>query len=301
MKGILLAGGRGTRLFPMTQSVSKQLLPIYDKPMIYYPLSTLMLAGLKDILIITTPEDADNFIRLLGDGHRWGLKLSYEVQAEPEGIAQAFVIGADFIGDDHVCLILGDNIFFGHGLPAILKRARANANDSTRAPGATSIAYQVADPRDYGVFEFDQDKSPSGITEKPTTPASNWAATGLYFYDNSVVEIAKTLSPSSRGELEITDINLAYLHRGALHVERLGRGFTWFDTGVADDLFDAAAFVRTMEKRQGIKISCPEEIAFRQGFIGESEFLAQANKLRGTSYGDYLLKIHPAILADPVS
>lgn len=292
MKGIILAGGRGSRLFPMTHSVSKQLLPVYDKPMIYYPLCTLMLAGIRDILIITTPDDNQNFVRLLGTGSQWGVRLNYKTQLEPGGIAQALLIGAEHVGDEPVCLVLGDNIFFGQGLPGKLRQAK------NRTQGATIFAYQVADPGAYGVLEFDRNKTPNGLTEKPLNPASNWVATGLYFYDNSVLDIAAGLTPSSRGELEITDINQAYLERGDLHVERLGRGFAWLDTGVADDLFEAAAFVRTLEKRQGFKISCPEEVALRQGFIEEIDYLTAAKKLEGNSYGDYLLKILPAIMAD---
>ena len=259
LKGIVLAGGSGTRLYPITRGLSKQLLPIYDKPMIYYPLSTLMLAGIRDILVITTPEDRDQFERLLGDGTQWGIRLGYATQPKPEGLAQAFLIGADFIGRDRVALVLGDNIFFGHGLPELLDRAVG------RKTGATVFAYQVRDPERYGVVAFDGDGRATSIAEKPSNPASHWAVTGLYFYDNDVVRYASEVRPSWRGELEITDVIMRYLDAGALHVERMGRGFAWLDTGTFESLIDAATFVQTLEKRQGMKIACPEEIAFREG------------------------------------
>jgi glucose-1-phosphate thymidylyltransferase len=282
MKGIVLAGGSGTRLYPITRALSKQLLPVYDKPMVYYPLSTLMLAGIRDILIITTPEDREQFERLLGDGTQWGIRLSYAVQPKPEGLAQAFLIGADFIGTERVALVLGDNVFFGHGLPEILKRAAA------RTSGATIFAYQVRDPERYGVVSFDSAGRALTIAEKPAKPASRWAVTGLYFYDNEVVRHAREVRPSARGELEITDLNMRYLAAGALHVEQMGRGFAWLDTGTFDALIDAATFVHTLEERQGMKIACPEEIAYRMGFITRDDLLKLAASLDKSGYGQYL-------------
>jgi glucose-1-phosphate thymidylyltransferase len=284
-KGIVLAGGTGTRLYPITRGVSKQLLPVYDKPMIYYPLSTLMLAGIREILIITTPEDQLQFERLLGDGGQWGLTITYAVQPRPEGLAQAFLIGADFIGRDAVALVLGDNLFFGHGLPELLQRATA------RTIGATVFAYQVSDPARYGVVSFAVDGAATAIEEKPAVPASRWAVTGLYFYDSDVVRHAAAVRPSARGELEITDINRRYLADGRLAVERMGRGYAWLDTGTFKSLIDAATFVRTLEERQGLKIACPEEIAYRMGFIDRAALLALARALASSGYGDYLARL----------
>jgi glucose-1-phosphate thymidylyltransferase len=282
MKGIVLAGGSGTRLYPITRALSKQLLPVYDKPMVYYPLSTLMLAGIRDILVITTPEDRGQFERLLGDGAQWGIRLSYAVQPRPEGLAQAFLIGADFIGDERVALVLGDNVFFGHGLPEILQRAAA------RPTGATIFAYQVRDPERYGVVSFDSAGRTLTIVEKPANPASRWAVTGLYFYDSDVVRHAREVRPSARGELEITDLNMRYLAAGALHVELMGRGFAWLDTGTFDALIEAGTFVHTLEQRQGMKIACPEEIAYRMGFITGEDLLKLAALLDKSGYGHYL-------------
>ena len=285
LKGIILAGGSGTRLYPITHGVSKQLLPIYDKPMIYYPLSTLMFAGIRDILVITTPDDHPQFVRLLRDGAQWGLRISYAVQPKPEGLAQAFTIGADFIGRDRVALALGDNIFFGHGLPETLRKVAA------RSSGATVFAYQVHDPQRYGVVEIDAAGKAISIEEKPKVPLSNWAVTGLYFFDNDVVRYANEITPSARGELEITDVNLKYLAAGALSVERLGRGTAWLDTGTFESLVDAATFVQTVEKRQGLKICSLEEIAYRMGFITGAELIELATSLLKSSYGEYLLRV----------
>ncbi len=285
MKGIILAGGRGTRLYPMTLVTSKQLLPVYDKPMIYYPLATLMLAGIKDILIISTPEDLPNFKRLLGDGAKWGVSFTYREQPQPEGLAQAYIIGADFIGGENSALILGDNIFYGHGLPESLKAAAA------RKTGATVFGYNVTDPERYGVVELGPDGRAISIEEKPKVPKSNWAVTGLYFYDGSASEYAKSLKKSPRGELEITDLNRIYMERGDLHVERLGRGFAWLDTGTPDSLVEASDFVRALEKRQGYRISCPEEVAYRMGFISKDGLIALGTELRASDYGKYLLAL----------
>ena len=285
MKGIILAGGSGTRLYPITKGVSKQLLPIYDKPMVYYPLSVLMLAGIQDILIITTPEDQEGFIRVLGDGSEFGVNLTYKIQPSPDGLAQAFIIGEEFIGDDSVCLVLGDNIFWGQGFTPILESA------VKRQKGATVFGYQVNDPERFGVVAFDDNKKAVSLEEKPEKPQSNYAVTGLYFYDNDVVEMAKQVKPSHRGELEITTLNQMYLDRGDLHVELLGRGFAWLDTGTHESLLEAAMFVETIEKRQGYKIACLEEIAWNNGWLSNEQVMQTAKALSKNSYGQYLANL----------
>jgi len=287
MKGIILAGGSGTRLYPITRGVSKQLVPVYDKPMIYYPLSVLMLAGIRDVLVITTPEDQASFQRLLGDGSELGMSFKYVVQPSPDGLAQAFILGEDFIGDDDVCLVLGDNIYHGHGLTTLLSAAVVNAQYKNKA---TVFGYRVADPERYGVAEFDEVGNAISLEEKPTNPKSNYAVTGLYFYPNDVIQKAKTISPSARGELEITTVNQVYLKEQRLKVELMGRGYAWLDTGTHESLLEAAQFIETIEKRQGLKVACVEEIAFEQGYISKEQLIALAQPLAKNQYGQYLLK-----------
>ena len=284
-KGIILAGGSGTRLYPLTYSLSKQLIPVYDKPMIYYPLSVLMLAGIQDILIITTPHDQQSFINLLGSGNQLGLNITYETQSSPDGLAQAFIIGEKFIGDDNVCLVLGDNIFYGHGMDKLLENA------IQKEKGATVFGYYVKDPERYGVIDFDKNGNAIDLEEKPENPKSNYAVIGLYFYDNDVIEIAKNIKPSHRGELEITDVNKVYLERGDLNVEVMGRGYTWLDTGTHASLLQASNFIQVMEERQGLKIACPEEIAFMKGFIDAAQVEKLANHLLKSGYGQYLMSL----------
>ncbi len=285
MKGIILAGGSGTRLHPLTRAVSKQLVPVYDKPMVYYPLSTLMLAGIREVLVITTPQDQSAFQRLLGDGSVLGMRIVYAAQPRPEGLAQAFLIGRDFVGEDRVALALGDNVFFGHGLPELLRHA------AQRETGATVFGYQVRDPERYGVVEFDASGRAVSLEEKPKKPRSTWAVTGLYFYDNRVLDVAAALEPSPRGELEITDVNRAYLEAGTLAVEKLGRGYAWLDTGTPESLLHASNFIQTIQERQGLMVACLEEIAFTEGFIDADRVRAAAAVLRGNTYGQYLLHL----------
>ncbi|MHB7984818.1 glucose-1-phosphate thymidylyltransferase RfbA [Lacticaseibacillus paracasei] len=285
MKGVVLAGGSGTRLYPITESISKQLVPVYDKPMIYYPLSTMMLAGIRDILVISTPRDIDRFEDLLKDGSQLGINITYKAQDKPNGLAEAFIVGADFIGDDSVCLILGDNIFYGSGLSKLVQRSAAKAS------GATVFGYQVNDPERFGVVSFDDEHHVKSIVEKPEHPASNFAVTGMYFYDNQVVDIAKNLKPSPRGELEITDVNKVYLERGQLDVELLGRGYAWLDTGTHESLHEAASFIETVQKRQNLKIACLEEVAYRMGYINRDQLRELAQPLKKNDYGQYILRL----------
>ncbi|OFP82555.1 glucose-1-phosphate thymidylyltransferase [Lactobacillus sp. HMSC056D05] len=285
MKGVVLAGGSGTRLYPITESISKQLVPVYDKPMIYYPLSTMMLAGIQDILVISTPRDIDRFEDLLKDGSQLGINITYKAQDKPNGLAEAFIVGADFIGDDSVCLILGDNIFYGSGLSKLVQRSAAKAS------GATVFGYQVNDPERFGVVSFDDEHHVKSIVEKPEHPASNFAVTGMYFYDNQVVDIAKNLKPSPRGELEITDVNKVYLERGQLDVELLGRGYAWLDTGTHESLHEAASFIETVQKRQNLKIACLEEVAYRMGYINRDQLRELAQPLKKNDYGQYILRL----------
>lgn len=285
MKGIILAGGSGTRLYPITKAISKQLVPVYDKPMIYYPLSTMMLAGIQEILLISTPRDISRFEDLLGDGSQLGISISYKVQEKPNGLAEAFVVGADFIGKDSVCLVLGDNIYYGSGLSELVQRS------AQKQTGATVFGYQVHDPERFGVVEFDDEHHVKSIEEKPAHPASNYAVTGMYFYDNQVVEIAKNLKPSPRGELEITDVNKVYLRKGQLDVELLGRGYAWLDTGTHESLHDAAAYIETVQKRQNLKIACIEEVAYRMGYIDKAQLIELAQPLKKNDYGQYMLRL----------
>lgn len=285
MKGIILAGGSGTRLYPITKAISKQLVPVYDKPMIYYPLSTMMLAGIKDILLISTPRDTSRFEELLGDGSQLGINITYKIQDKPNGLAEAFILGADFIGDDSVCLILGDNIYYGSGLSELVQRS------AKKTTGATVFGYRVNDPERFGVVEFDQDHHVKSIVEKPEHPASNYAVTGMYFYDNQVVEIAKNLKPSPRGEIEITDVNKAYLNRGQLDVELLGRGYAWLDTGTHESLHDAASYIETVQKRQNLQVACIEEVAYRMGYIDKEQLVKLAQPLKKNAYGQYMLRL----------